>query len=228
MHKIFISLLGLSTGMLTILILLFGNFYFGVAIPDIFYPVIEEEKLDERLQISQEELKNVADCMVEYVKDWQPSERLSIYVTINGEKNRFFTESEKVHLEDVRKILTGMSRTTIWCMIVWIFLTGFFLFTNNIQAFFRGYIMATICFLTASIAIGIWVAFDIKRFIMLFHQILIPNNLWIMNPLKEKVVYFFPDSLYRMALVRFITLSLTEFIILTMIILVRNRRGKKL
>ena len=203
------------------------SFSFFAVNKGLFCSVIEERNLEEKLSIPSEQLKQAANSMIDYVRLWEKDDSLQVTVTKNGTNQDFFTDSEIRHVEDVRVLMCNI-RIVIFCMTGMIaLLLPLFIKKKKSVELCYGYFLSIIILLAVVLVVAVVAVVDINVFITAFHKLLFDNDGWIMNPAREKIVFFFPDSLYQKVLARMLVCTICFFATATGFAVkgIRKKRG---
>lgn len=155
----------------------------------------EKHQVLSQLGISRDELHQVTEKMISYVKGYGNS--LDVTVTINGNTMQFFNERDKQHLADIMNmikqgkiafasgvlcitgalsLLIGKRKWRLLCMV---------------------YLFSLCIILGAFLLVGAWILIDLQGCINAFHRAFFNNDRWILNPAKDKLILLFPQALFR-------------------------------
>ncbi len=128
----------------------------------------------------------------------------------------FYTERERVHLADVKKLYQLSLGVIALLFGVWVVCLAL-LIRNNREALASVLIRGGgAALLTYSIAGAIaYLAFD--QIFLLFHQMIFSNDFWQLNPATEKLIVLFPPELFAVLLIRAALLSVGLALLLFML-----------
>jgi len=185
------------TGLALILLLLFCVIE-GVAFDRGRYQdAYERFDRPEFIGISMEELMDVTDEMILYLKGDRPD--LDMQAEIDGQVQEVFGEREKLHMVDVeelfaagytiRRLAAAVAAAGIAAMIV----------VKRRQAartLCKGYIWAMAGFGALIAAVGIYMAVDFTAAFTDFHLLLFDNDLWLLDINTEVLIQMFPEQFF--------------------------------
>ena len=192
-----------------------------------FHSVVEEKNLEAALGIPSEQLKQVSDSMIDYVGLWKQDDSLQVIVTKDGTDKGFYTEKEIKHIEDVRVLMCNVKILVFIIIAIVALLLPIFLKKKKILELCYGYWLSLAMLIVIVLIIAIIAVVDINVFITLFHKLLFDNDDWLMNPAREKIIYFFPNSLYQEVLRRLLICTICYFIAATGFAVGYIRKRKK-
>lgn len=129
-------------------------------------------------------------------------EELQVQVEMAGVELGFFNEKEIVHIEDVRDLITSLRIFITGCSIVFFIGTFYLWKKKRLQDLAKGYFVGLFFVLVLALVIGIFSLTDITMVINGFHYLFFDNDLWIMNPATDKVIYLFTEDMYFDAIIR--------------------------
>ena len=183
-----------------ILVLIYLAIWFSVVREGFMVNVSRKLEVDTQLKISEEDMTKVISSMVSYVKG--KNDTLQVKVTIDGQSVDFFNNREQRHIEDVRELVASMQKLVWCCAIIAIAGSAYFVKKKQLQTLAKGYFIGLGSMGLLGMIIGIIAVINVKAVIFGFHELLFDNELWIMNPALDKVVWFFMDAFYVHAFVR--------------------------
>lgn len=156
--------------------------------------------MDEKLGISVEEL----GCVVEEMMTWlkSPEGDLQVEVTVDQTVVPFFRERDLQHLADIAGMVHhGRIACAVLCPSI---AAGvFFLIRKGRKKTLgRAYLFSWGFLLLAAMGIGLWLLVDPVGLIDTFHRIFFRNELWILNPVTDKLIWLFPVPLFQDGAIR--------------------------
>lgn len=194
------KILGIITALAGIFIIIYISFFTTVVKDSFLHETNRKLHIAEYLQMSEEDLDAVTTSMVSFVMGRQDT--LQVQVEMAGVERGFFNEKEIVHIEDVRNLISGIRIFIMGCVIV--FFAGTLYFWRKKQLFYlaKGYFVGLLFVIVLAMVVGILAVADITMVINGFHYLFFDNDLWIMNPATDKVVYLFTEDMYLDAVIR--------------------------
>lgn len=181
-------------------IILYGVFYTSILSPQFFHGEIDAYKLEEKRQVEPGELKNAADHLVDYLKDRKESPQLQI--SWQNDECNYFNERELEHLKEIEGIFRFLDRMWLWCFALGILCLLFLWKRKATKECFKGILLIQAAFIVILLILLVWMAVDLRGCINCLHRWFFTNELWILNPAKDKLIWLFPSKLFWDAAVR--------------------------
>lgn len=212
-------------------IVIYGN------MPDWF--VSECEKYDTLTQvgIEKEDLEHVTTDMFEYLRGNRDTLE-DITATIHGEPNTpYFNEKECMHMSDCQKLFTAGYALRRWCIVICVVLLAVIIFISKqkdkeksgaLCSLAMGTLIATIGFIVIFGILAVLVAKDFYKYFTLFHLTFFDNDLWILDPTKDRLLMIMPEG-YFIDCVKYIGIIFAAFLIILLvasIIIIKKRNTK--
>lgn len=194
------KLLGIITALAGIFIIIYISFFATVVKDSFLHETNRKLHIAEYLQMSEEDLDAVTSSMVSFVTGKQDT--LQVQVEMAGVEKGFFNEKEIIHIEDVRNLIQSLRIFITGCGIVFITGTFYLWKKKNLPYLAKGYFLGLLFVLLLAMVIGILAVADITMVINGFHYLFFDNDLWIMNPATDKVIYLFTEDMYLDAIIR--------------------------
>lgn len=171
-------------------------------VPESFVRECEKYGALDDVGISRGDMAAVTVDMFEYLRDNRDTLE-DITATINGQPDTpFFNEKECLHMADCKKLFTGGYRLRGICIAVCIvmLLAIFIMFRRNtgnaLHCLASGILYGTIGFIGIFIILGACVAADFNRYFTLFHLIFFDNDLWLLDPTKDRLLMVMPEGYF--------------------------------
>lgn len=157
----------------------------------------ESEKYQVRnhLSVTVEDLYQVTKEMISYVRGHNGN--LDVTVTVDGNSVPFYTDRDKMHLEDIAVMVR---QGKIFCAIgLGLVVLGIFFLCKrgSLAVLCRTYLIFWLVLLGVAVALGIWIASDLQGFINGFHRMFFKNDLWILNPAVDRLIWLFPNRIFQ-------------------------------
>lgn len=200
MNKTGNKFLGIITALAGILIMIYISFFATVVKDSFLHETNRKLHIAEYLQMSEEDLDAVTTSMVSFVMG--KKEELQVQVEMAGIERGFFNEKEIVHIEDVRDLIVNLRIFIIICSIIFCSGTFYLWKKKRLQDLAKGYFIGLFFVFVLALVIGILAVTDITMVINGFHYLFFDNDLWIMNPATDKVIYLFTEDMYFDAIIR--------------------------
>lgn len=191
------KLLGVIISAALIVVLLISSFEIG-AYSDLDFYEKEYEKygVREQLQMEMCDLRNVTEYMMSYLRG--DKEVLSIMTPVEGERQDFFNEQDRLHMEDVQKLFLGglaLRRGAVF-VILWELY-----FCQAMKGDWKNlipqmYQWTLAVFLTVTVILGILFSQNFTKYFVIFHKIFFDNDLWIFDPAEDYMIRMLPEGFF--------------------------------
>lgn len=133
-------------------------------------------------QIQKEELDQATKQLINYLKK-------------GGElQGDYFNEKEKQHLKDVRQIIKYLI-LTLYFTAALAAIIGTISFRKNKRLFGKALFLGGLL-TVALLTIMFFLLSNFESTFLQFHRIAFSNDLWILNPLTDKLIVMFPESFF--------------------------------
>jgi integral membrane protein (TIGR01906 family) len=148
--------------------------------------------------LSDAELRHVASAFITYFQS-EPQE-LRIYVdTSYGPLTPLFNEREIQHMEDVQELIQGIFQLRTFSFVVFV-LGAIGMILSGPRTAARPLLKATAIGGGASAlligALGLAAAFDFDRLFLQFHFMSFSNDLWLLDPRRDRLIQLFPAGFF--------------------------------
>lgn len=151
-----------------------------------------------QLDMKMSDVMHVTVEMMEYLRGNR--EKLSVVTTVDGKKQDFFNEQDRLHMKDVKFLFDGGVWIRRWMVGILIgsvlLLVAFKKHEKPLYALCRGYQISLGIFTAAMIGMGIWIAIDFNEVFTKFHEIFFTNDLWLFDPETDYMIRMLPEGLF--------------------------------
>lgn len=182
------------------------------------YSVLE----DVRGEMSMESALEVTDEMIDYLKGRR--DNLAVYTTVDGSSREFFSEKEKTHLEDCRRIFAAASKLGLWCYAVAVVLLVIGYIRRE-----KGLALSFACWTTliaAAAAVG-FLSAGFERLFTGMHLSIFDNQLWLLNPSEDNLINLLPLGFFSDTATMIAALSVAiEAVIILVLFTVEKKRNE--
>lgn len=195
-----------------------------------FMNQVKENNVVVNTGIAGSDMESVVDEILSYLRGTRSDFDIKAHITVKGVTSEapvsIFNEQEMVHMGDVRALLNGA--LTLRNTAFLLFLIAFvFLLKVNLIALIKGLFFGSVISQVIILIIGGIFTLNFDGAFTLFHQLFFSNDLWIMNPDTDLLIWivpgpFFYNLIAQMVLYAVIPLAITG--IGTGIILLRNKK----
>ena len=195
--QVAVKVLAFLTAMAGAMVLLYLAFFSAVMNKNFLKDANLKIGTHELLGMSEEDLEKVALSMVLYTKS--ETDTLQVQVTMDGEQRDFYNEKELIHIKDCRDLVTKV-RIFIACC------GGFFVLGTVVLFILKrplelggGFLVSCGVMILLGLVIGLAALIDIDGLIKGFHYMFFDNDLWLLDPRTDMVVWFFREEMYGKA-----------------------------
>lgn len=191
------NLLGviLSTALITAVLI--SSFEIGAYSDlDFYRKEYEKYRVQDELRMEMSDLWNVTEYMMSYLRG--DKEVLRIMTPIDGERQDFFNEQDRIHMKDVQGLFLGglkLRRGSLFLAAVSVFLLG----SAGVdwkRIFARMYRRVLGVFLIFTIGTGGLLMRNFEKYFLLFHRIFFDNDYWIFDPAEDYMIRMLPEGFF--------------------------------
>lgn len=192
---------------LLVMIILITSFQVAVY-GDSEYRFYEKEyqkyRVTEDLHMSMGNVMEVTEYMMNYLIGRE--EVLSIETEVDGRRQDFFNEQDRLHMADVRRLFLGGLKIRNFLVVSVAVLFWVSLFWKNQKEgkrerdighrCFRAYSISLGVFLLAIALLAVAVSVDFTACFTLFHEIFFSNDLWLFDPASDYMIWMLPEGFF--------------------------------
>ncbi|MEZ3436636.1 MAG: TIGR01906 family membrane protein [Lachnospiraceae bacterium] len=168
-----------------------------------FYEKLYEKyDVTEDLHMELSDVMEVTDYMMSYLIGEE--EELSIVTEVDGHKQDFFNEQDRLHMADVRNLFLGglRLRTVLLVLAAGVILLLYFWKTDLRLYLSKAYKWALAVFLMAAAFLGIAFSIDFTACFRIFHEIFFTNDLWMFDPAEDYMIRMLPEGFFSDMVIR--------------------------
>lgn len=155
---------------------------------------LQKGKTAEQLSISDEDAGKVIDFLLKQVKGKSGEDHLII--EIDQVKTEFFNQREIDHLADLSVLYQRLRRFSLGAVFL-LSVSFFYLWRRRAgKSLARMFLFLETLLLAAGVLLGIWITKSPLTVINGMHRMFFKNSLWILNPATDRLIYFFPKTLF--------------------------------
>lgn len=154
---------------------------------------------DQVTGIDNAQLKLAGRDLIKYFND----DRLYLdtRVTVNGQSQRLFNEREILHMRDVKSLVVHLLHWGLWASALYIavfIVVGYTLWQRRMLVILaRGFFLGSFVTLIMIAAITLSAVIGFDAVFTKFHTISFSNDLWQLDPSRDKLIQMFPESFFR-------------------------------
>ena len=152
--------------------------------------------INEHIGISNDDLDELTSFTLDYLND--PSASLDKTMNIKGVNREVYTDDEKAHMVDVRKLnLSSIYIGVISFVVFIICLVIYYCTKGNTYYLFVNYRKTLIYALIIFGIIGFWIIVDFDSFWTTFHRIFFASNeLWLLDLRSDVLIMIVPPEFF--------------------------------
>lgn len=140
--------------------------------------------------ITQDELDDVTKVFIDYTVDNQDD--LDVFINYDNQVQQMFNEREITHMVDVKKLYLASEKLTWWLGAIALLAFAYLWFAKKRAIIVNTHTRVSLGFLFVCIALGIYFALDFNGFWTNVHLLLFTNDLWLLNPVTDRMIRMFP------------------------------------
>ncbi len=176
------------------------------------------------VDIAKADMPMVIDRLSGYVIGRYP--QFNYQLEIDGKKQDVYGEREVRHMADVRKIF-DITRYIAAAMAIVI--TAFFFTIKEEQRL--PYLLSLtraglVGVVLITLSLGLLVVLDFSKYFVVFHEIFFDNDLWILNPVTDRLIQMLPEVFFRDMAVAIVGLAVILAGSGHLLAVVVNKKGK--
>lgn len=189
----------------------------------------EKYQIPESIGISMPDLMTSTGNLLDYLNDKR--QNLDFKMPIKGTQQEFFSERDKLHMIDVKNLFVKgrvMRNVSFWYCVLFAGFLGYKLRDRRRKAsklFIYTFIAGTVPIILLVILMNI----DFYKYFTIFHEIFFNNDLWQLEPAKDRLINMYPEAFFSGIAFRVAFYYIGELVLLLLlgIIGLRYSKGRK-
>lgn len=229
MKRILCRLAVIAASVVFIIALLFTSLQITINDEQWFYEEYRGFGLADVTGISVPEMTASIMKLIGYMEGGE--EDIRITVSVNGKKTEMFNQKETEHMADVKNLYQGFKvfRNISFTLTVLAFAAVFYFMRREAPLMLaRGFLTGGAVVTGIIMFIGIYALLDFSAFWTSFHHLFFTNELWLLNPRTDRMIWICPEELFSDIVVKMAGLFGAIIIVLVIIsagiILIDRRR----
>jgi len=211
----FYKVISTVASIMLLILLIFGTIhYFGLN-KGIYGFLQRQLKVNDEIGITQADLDEVTDVFIDYTKDRIDS--IDVAVTLDNEKTEMFNTREKLHMIDVKNLYISMIYICYFFLAFIIVVFSYLFIKKKKSVIFEMHKKVSVGFLFFCVALIAYFIIDFNSFWTNVHLLLFTNDLWLLNPMTDRMIIMFPlnffMSLSSIVLFIFVAIFVPLFVI---------------
>lgn len=156
----------------------------------------EKYEVTEELNMEMPDVMAVTHYMMDYLIGRE--EVLSIETMVDGQRQDFFNEQDRLHMEDVKNLFLGGLSLRWWLLGGFAVLTALFVWLKGDWKRWipKAYFIGLGIFGVLTVILGALFASDFTKYFTIFHEIFFTNDLWMFDPETDYMIRMLPEGFF--------------------------------
>ena len=163
-----------------------------------FESFYESNQTAEKLDMSFDDLMRATDHLLAYIVG--EKDDLELTVNVNNQPVMMYNQREIDHMVDVRDLFTALVVVQVICYLIFFLSLVVSYIINRKQlkkVLFESSKLAVYVFGGAVGLITLFALVDFNWFWNVFHEVLFDNDLWLLNPLTDRMIVMVPLAFFQ-------------------------------
>ena len=154
------------------------------------------------LDMEMEDVMAVTEYMMDYLIGRE--EELSIVTDVDGRRQDFFNEQDRLHMADVRNLfLGGLKIRNICAAAAVLLILGLAVGKADWRLLLpKAYFRAVMILAVMILCLGIVCSVDFTACFRVFHEIFFTNDLWMFDPATDYMIRMLPEGFFSDMVIR--------------------------
>lgn len=175
------------------LLILFSAFFYVMDLDAFYTYEIEKSNIEAAVNIPEEDLLPLYKALTDYMVGSIDS--IQVEATVDGIVMPMYNQREIDHMVDVRHLIDLLKRLILFIVI----LLGSSLFVlirkkEKIATVFLGQVISTFLIFIGFVGMAMT---DFNKYFIKFHELLFTNDLWLLNPLTDRMIMLLPEVFFK-------------------------------
>jgi integral membrane protein (TIGR01906 family) len=174
----------------------------------------EKYQISQSIGISKPDLMAATENLLDYIDEKR--EDLDFQMTVKGVQQEFFSPRDKQHMIDVKNLFVQgkLIRNIAFMYCVGFAAFYFFIAKNRRKGFSKLLIYTFIGGIIPILLLGILMSIDFYKYFTIFHEIFFDNDLWQLEPAKDRLINMFPEAFFSDIAFRTVFYYISELVLL--------------
>lgn len=171
-------------------------------------------EVTESLGMELSDVMTVTEYMMDYLIGRE--DVLSIETDVEGKRQDFFNEQDRLHMADVKGLFLGGLKLRTALLLTAILLIGILvaLKADLGKILLRAYGIAMAVFAAALVFLGIAVTVDFTTCFRIFHEMFFNNDLWIFDESTDYMIRMLPEGFFSDMVIRIVSVFIISLVLL--------------
>ncbi len=177
-----------------------------------------KNKVAETIDIGDDELKTATDVLLGYITG--DVEDLDVEVTIDSKQTQMFNAKEKAHMVDVKDLYDKLRIVKWSTLLIFLSLSGYYLFKGKkLFALIKAAYVKVLALVGGLVgALAVFALCDFNLFWNTFHKLIFTNDLWLLDPLTDRLINMVPGPFFYDLVLLIIIVYIVIIIVFYMIV----------
>lgn len=196
------------------LLLLLTNVQISAFNKDYYYQKYEEYQIPQSIGISMPDLMQSTDNLLNYMDGKR--DNLDFQMPIKGIQQEFFSSRDKLHMVDVKNLITKgkLVRNVAFGYAIMFIGFSYFIVKNRQKHFAKLSIYTFAVGLILIVLLAILMNIDFYKYFTIFHEIFFNNDLWQLDPAVDRLINMYPEVFFSSIAYKIVFYYIGELILL--------------
>lgn len=178
----------------------------------------EKYKVTESLGMKLSDVMAVTDYMMDYLIGRE--EELSVETDVDGQRQDFFNEQDRLHMADVKNLFLGglKVRTALFLAAVLLIVLLARMRADMGKVLPAAYGIAMAVFAAALVFLGIAFTVDFTRCFTIFHEMFFTNDLWLFDESTDYMIRMLPERFFSDMVIRIVLVFVGSLVLLGVLV----------
>jgi integral membrane protein (TIGR01906 family) len=200
--------------LMLVLMLLFTNVQMVAFDRNYYSQQYEKYQIPQSIGISASDLMISTDNLLDYIDEKR--EDIDFQMSIKGVQQEFFSERDKLHMIDVKNLFVQgklIRNIAFWYCVI--FAAVFYYTAKNKRIrFSKLLVYSFVAGIIPILLLGILMNIDFYKYFTIFHEIFFDNDLWQLEPAKDRLINMFPEAFFSDTAFRIVFYYVGELVLL--------------
>lgn len=187
----------------------------------------EKYQVPQSIGIKMPDLMSATDNMLNYLNGKRDNLDFKMY--INDVQQEFFSERDKLHMVDVKNLFVKgrlIRNIGFWYCVIFLAFLGYKM-KDRRNKLSKLFIYTFIAGVVPIIALVILMNIDFYKYFTIFHEIFFNNDLWQLEPAKDRLINMYPEAFFSGIAFRIAFYYIAELILLLLLGIIGLRYSKR-
>ena len=178
-----------------------------------------------RLNLGEKDLKYVIDNVFYYLKS--DNDNIDLIINVSGKNEHIFTNDELIHLKDIKSLYNNfLNFTKVLFVCFFISLILSFVCKVNIIKNIKTIIIIIVISVFLILILFLLLMYNFNSFWFYLHKLLFNNDLWMLDPLNDKLIMLFPRQFFVISICKISICYIISLILFVSCVLYCDKKVK--